>query len=218
MPRRNFTPTQKEAIRDRAKNAAKSSCSIDGCDRTVTGQGLCNMHYRRWRRHGDPLGGQSTYRGQPLQFLESAILSAQDDCIVWPFSKLKNGGYGHVYLDGKLHTANRVVLIRVAGLPADPSMVAAHAPGICHNPACINPRHLRWATDAENATDRVVDGTENFGERQGRSKLTEAQVLQIFRDERNHSEIAAAYGVSRSHVSSIKRGDSWSWLTGSRDG
>jgi DNA-directed RNA polymerase specialized sigma subunit len=43
-------------------------------------------------------------------------------------------------------------------------------------------------------------------------------VLQIFRDERNHSEIAAAYGVSRSHVSSIKRGDSWSWLTGSRDG
>ncbi len=33
-------------------------CSVDGCDNHGDiRKGLCNMHYRRWRRHGDPLGG-----------------------------------------------------------------------------------------------------------------------------------------------------------------
>jgi hypothetical protein len=30
-------------------------CSIDGCERKHFGHGLCNTHYVRWRRHGDPL-------------------------------------------------------------------------------------------------------------------------------------------------------------------
>lgn len=33
-------------------------CSVDGCEsRGEIRKGLCNMHYRRWRRHGDPEGG-----------------------------------------------------------------------------------------------------------------------------------------------------------------
>ena len=29
-------------------------CSIEGCDRPATAKGLCQMHYMRQRRHGDP--------------------------------------------------------------------------------------------------------------------------------------------------------------------
>lgn len=33
-------------------------CSVEGCENHGDiRKGLCNMHYRRWRRHGDPLGG-----------------------------------------------------------------------------------------------------------------------------------------------------------------
>lgn len=33
----------------------RNYCRIDGCDRPAAGHKLCNMHYTRWRRHGDPL-------------------------------------------------------------------------------------------------------------------------------------------------------------------
>ena len=33
------------------------TCSVEGCDREVASRGMCNAHYIRWRRYGDPLGG-----------------------------------------------------------------------------------------------------------------------------------------------------------------
>lgn len=30
-------------------------CSVNGCDRPVSGHGFCSLHYQRWRRNGDPL-------------------------------------------------------------------------------------------------------------------------------------------------------------------
>jgi hypothetical protein len=55
--------------------------------------------------------------------------------------------------------AHRYVLTLTAGPPPFPRAVAAHAPLVCHNPACVNPRHLRWASQAENAADMKIDGT-----------------------------------------------------------
>ena len=30
-------------------------CSIEGCEKPVKSRGWCDMHWTRWRRHGDPL-------------------------------------------------------------------------------------------------------------------------------------------------------------------
>lgn len=33
----------------------RGTCSVEGCDRDIfTLRGWCEMHYQRWRRHGDP--------------------------------------------------------------------------------------------------------------------------------------------------------------------
>lgn len=37
----------------------EATCSIDGCSTAVTARGWCEPHYRRWRRHGSPLGGRT---------------------------------------------------------------------------------------------------------------------------------------------------------------
>lgn len=31
------------------------SCSVESCERKSVSRGWCDMHYRRWKRHGDPL-------------------------------------------------------------------------------------------------------------------------------------------------------------------
>lgn len=32
-----------------------ASCSVEGCESPIECRALCNLHYKRWRRHGDPL-------------------------------------------------------------------------------------------------------------------------------------------------------------------
>lgn len=31
-----------------------TTCAVDGCDRKARSRGWCMMHWKRWRRHGDP--------------------------------------------------------------------------------------------------------------------------------------------------------------------
>lgn len=33
--------------------ACRPTCSVDLCDRHADSRGMCLMHYRRWRKHGD---------------------------------------------------------------------------------------------------------------------------------------------------------------------
>ncbi len=82
-----------------------------------------------------------------------------------------------------------------------------------------NPRHLRWATHAENMADTALDGTQEggrparaFGERNGRAKLTAEQVRSIRKDARGAAAVAAEHGVSRWTINEIRARRRWAWL------
>lgn len=49
------------------------------------------------------------------------------------------------------------------------------------------------------------------------SKLTEDQVLDIYKDTRSNAELGRVYGLSREAVRDIKLGYTWSWLTTSSE-
>lgn len=185
-------------------------CSVEGCGGKHCGRGLCEKHYWRWRRNGDPLAGR-TPNGEALRFLENHRHYADAQCLLWPYGKYGNG-YGKVWQDGRTRPVHAVMLELVAGPPPTPEHEAAHSCGVR---ACINPRHLRWATRSENQMDKLLHGTHNRGERHWGAKVTEAQVreiLELLEQGVRQREAGRLYGISQSSISLIKRGKNWAWL------
>jgi hypothetical protein len=153
----------------------------------------------------------------PLRrFILAAVDSSTDDCLIWPGYK-DCDGYGKIEVAGKTHIAHRLVLQLVTGETGE-GLDAAHTPVICHTPACVNPRHLRWATHVENYADKHLDGTmpDHRGEAHPGAVLTEADVLAIYRNAGGEYQrvLAARYGVCRGAVSKIQTGRRWAHLTG----
>lgn len=118
-------------------------------------------------------------------------------------------------LEGRTRSIHRVVCERSHGAPPFPAAQAAHA---CGNSLCVNPGHIRWASRAENAADKVIHGTHNYnrGERNVSHKLTEVEVGEIktlwLNGGMTQGEIANRYGVARTTVGDIVRGESWQYL------
>lgn len=183
------------------------TCCIDGCDKLASRRGWCRGHYDRHRKYGDPLAGKPT-PGFATAFISAAATSSTDECIEWPYFRTPDG-YGQLSIGGHTTKTHRAVLLLVAGPPPQPGMDAAHTPLICHNRACVNPRHLRWATKVDQSNDMVIDGTR---ENQRQTKLTEADVRQIRGDGRVAREIAADHGISAGYVSQIKHRITWAHL------
>lgn len=195
--------------------AEKALCSIPGCGNKVLCRTWCNKHYLRWQKHGDPTAfKQKTAQGVARSFLDDAIRSQTDDCIVWPFNVTWNG-YGMFWHQGRMQPASRVSCGLAYGAPPTERHEAAHS---CNNRACVNPRHLRWATASENAADRIQHGTSNRGSQSPHAKLTEADVLEMrkLRKETKitYRELGERYGVSTSAAGHAVSGVWWKWLEG----
>jgi hypothetical protein len=97
------------------------------------------------------------------------------------------------------------------GPPPIPEYQAAHLDGKPANCAASN---LAWKTHKENMADMLRHGTVPRGERNGYSKLTEADVRLMRAEWRGRSlaATAAEFGVSRPAVCMILSGKRWGWL------
>lgn len=186
-------------------------CSIEGCGKRHDSKGYCKIHYDRYKRHGDPLGGR-TYEGEPFKWLLEHLDYKGDDCLIWPYAK-DDFGYGCIRIDGKTERVHIVVATIKHGPRPTDKHEARHLCGRGHK-GCCSPNHLIWSTQSENQMDRIMHSTSNRGERNGLSKLTRDDVLAILNDTRTQQSIATDYNVVKETISRIKSGYSWNWLTG----
>lgn len=164
-------------------------CSVPSCGSAHYGLGLCHKHYVRKRRTGSEFAVRKHANGSGHIWLHRiALVSDTDECVIWPFSS-NNNGYGTFAVGHKKWLAHRYVCFQSHGKPESECLEAAHSCGVRK---CCNPRHVRWATAAENEQDKLDHGTTTRGERHGQSRLTEDQVLEIRNASGSQRQIADA--------------------------
>lgn len=133
----------------------------------------------------------------------------------WPWKgTVTTSGYGQLKrAGGKTNDyAHRVSVELKSGQRVPKGMVVMH---MCDNPLCVNPSHLRVATQRENVQDMLNKGRAKppsvRGERHGSAKLSDDQTLELraiwdmrHTDPRITQEaLAKKYGISQSQVSRI---------------
>lgn len=185
-------------------------CSVSDCPRPAKTRGLCNGHYHRLQRYGDPLIKKRTDNGECQRyFIEEVIPYEGDECLLWPYHTAR--GYGRVRYEGKKQDAHRLICTIAHGEPPSADHEAAHWCGVR---ACCNKKHIRWATSAENKADMVAHGTRLKGESHGRRRLTEEQAKQIvaLTGMEFQRETAERFGVCEGTVQYIQGALSWKHL------
>ena len=117
-------------------------------------------------------------------------------------------------MNGKLIPAHRFMCEQVNGPPPTPKHIAVHSCGKGRE-GCVNPRHLRWATCAQNEADKLTHGTCRYGKRHPMVKLTELNVSLIrllLARGRSQSRLATLCNVHPSTIHLIAKGKNWRYL------
>lgn len=112
-----------------------------------------------------------------VRFWDKVGVRGQRDCWEWQASCFFMG-YGQFSIKRRNVSAHRFAYTQVFGDIPD-GMCICH---VCDNRRCVNPNHLFAGTNADNMADKRKKGRAPLGSKNGRSKLTEADVLSI-RDE-----------------------------------
>ena len=112
-------------------------------------------------------------------------------------------------------TVHRMVMEAFRG-PRPPGKQIAHGDG---RPSNCRLTNLKYKTPKANAADMVRHGTRGIGEKNGASKLTNAQarvVLQRALAGENYGAIADEFGISRAAVCLIRKGRTYGAVTGAK--
>lgn len=143
--------------------------------------------------------------GKPIEFLLSIVNNDSDECIYWPYAKMKNG-YGAIWYGGKTSYAHRVVLELKKGKAPKGKNEACHN---CNNgqKGCVNPNCLRWDTKSNNTLDQLENNTMHL------AKLNVETVKEIRADNRSDRELAEIYKVHPKSIQNIKQFKTWNRVT-----
>lgn len=116
------------------------TCAIDSCDQPHVARGWCYRHWRRWRQHGDPMGGRPKLTPDQ-RFL--ACFTKTETCWIWTDDRHR---YGRFYIDHHRLAAHRWAYQRWVG-PIPDGYEVDH---LCCVTRCVNPAHLEAVTPQEN--------------------------------------------------------------------
>jgi hypothetical protein len=148
-------------------------------------------------------------------------VQGDDDCWLWKSEvQLTQTGYGTAFY-GPFHTtANRIAYMLGKGpIPDDAQILhtceARYPVGSKTGRRCCNPNHLYAGSPQDNMDDKVRNERQwrsqwYRGDRNPNARLSGDQLPQLFEDAKTMSQrkLAAKYGISKSQVGNLLRGES----------
>ena len=143
--------------------------------------------------------------GQLERFMSFVSPEPNSGCWLWTGSTTACGGYGQINLGGTPVRAQRASF-EFFKKTIIKNKVICHT---CDVPSCVNPDHLFCGTHNDNSKDKVLKNRQSRGEGRPSSKLKEADVLYVKSSEQSGGALGRKFGVSRSVISKIRRGEGW---------
>lgn len=145
--------------------------------------------------------------GQRLRLIMADVAPTESGCLEWP-EGVADTGYGTIHDVGrKRRSAHRVAYEEAFGQIPE-GLYVLHA---CDNRKCVNPDHLFLGTCRDNSIDMRKKARHPI------YHFTPEQVIEIRRRlQRGEKgvDIASSFGVSKSTISSIARGRTYTWVQG----
>ncbi|WP_416975616.1 HNH endonuclease signature motif containing protein [Streptomyces sp. 4F14] len=186
-------------------------CSLNDCSNKHYGNGYCQKHYHRARRHGDPHApGIRGHRPIPVGERIAARTVLDGGCLMYQSKRKTRSGHVTIYRDGQYIGVHRAAW-ELANGPVPANLYVLHR---CDRPRCVNVAHLFLGTIADNNADRDQKGRHVAlrGSANGTAKLDEAAVAQIklrLTEGESTYAVADAFGVTQSAVWLIRAGRTW---------
>lgn len=145
-------------------------------------------------------------------------VTIEGDCLEW--RGCMNGSIPTMKHDGKVANVRRLVMIE-RGVPMK-GFIATYT---CGNPMCVNPEHTarssraqmnrRIMADMSSATNALRSKRIAEVKRRTDAKLSQADVEQIRASGDTHQDLATRFGISKSIIGRIKRGEMWKTFSAS---
>ena len=149
------------------------------------------------------------------RFWSKILTGDEDECWEIVAMGLIEKGYGQFKVNGEAILAHRFSYQLYHNRLIKDNMVICHT---CDNPSCCNPHHLFEGSYQDNMIDMLNKDRANKckGEKQGRSKLKDKQVLEIrakyTKGGTTHRKLAEEYGVAYGIIGSIIRRKTWTHI------